>query len=88
MKKFFVGLGWFLIFWIGAITIISVFSSVRPTAEILQTRDPQERREIAVSNSRKLGYKYGMSIFWASILIAVGGTIFEILPGTKNKAVS
>lgn len=83
LRKFFFCILWFLVIYIGACAIVGGIAGV-----MAGNADPanaysagQVAGTAAVSSIR-------IYIFFAACLVAIIGTVKEILPGTKNKSSS
>jgi len=88
MKKIAFGFIWFIIFWLGALTIGGAISGGIAGAQVDATTASegyQQGQAAGYEAGAAFGKKYGRIIFIGSILAAVGGTLAGVLPGTRSR---
>jgi hypothetical protein len=96
MRRVLFGIVWFFIFAIGGLAVGGgIAGGVAGANDAADSKDPPttfsegyRRGSIAGhSAGQEFGRKYGRLIVLGSLLFAVGGSVFGILPGTKRRIV-
>jgi hypothetical protein len=94
MRRFFFGFVWLLVFFFGEIILagaiigIPAANHARETAAT-QPKTLSEGYALGASAGHAAGYefgkKYGTFVLWIPLILAVGGSVLGVLPGTKPK---
>ena len=78
MKRFAVGVGWFVVFWLCGLFELSVVAAI-------SIHGAHQGRQASRVISDAYVDRYGMTIFLIAIAVAIAGTATGFLPGTRKK---
>ena len=79
MKRFLVGMGWFVVIYFGLCTIAGFI-----VGAIAGAANPQNGAQAGYEAGYTFGVKYGWLLFLVSLVTAIGGTVTEKLPFTQK----
>ena len=82
LKKIFFGIIWFVVIYFGICFIVGGIAGFVAGAE-----NPENASQAGAAAGAAAVQKYLLFIFLGSIGAVIAGTVTEVLPGTKSKAV-
>ena len=88
MKRVAIGIVWFVALWFGTLVVGSSIAGGIAGSKVnaVSGADGYTKGQVAGRNAgAEFGRNYGSIILFGAALIAIGGTIAGILPGTKRK---
>ncbi len=89
MKRVILGFVWFLVIWFGTLIIGGAMAGALAGSQVGASSSVSESYEKGYAAGQQAGAefasRFGRIIFIGALVIAVGGTIAGVLPGTKPK---
>lgn len=84
MKRFLMGVVWFLVFWVGINFALGLYAGISVGVQHPQGSSATNAAQ-GEAAGRALGHKYGLYVLIAALLLSAGGTWTRVLPGTRRK---
>ena len=89
MRRIAMGVVWFVVMYIGMSAVLGgiagALASRDASATAGQPQSMQEGYETGRIAGQKMSRKYGPLVLLGSLALAIGGTAFGVLPGTKPR---
>ena len=89
MKPIAFGFLWFIVIWLtataGAGAIVGIIAEHEAATTNNQTATFQQGYSIGHDAGARFGRKYGGVVLVGALGLAIGGTVFGILPGTRRR---
>lgn len=88
MKRIVFGIVWFVVFWFGGLVIGGAVAGGIAGAKVQPgslSEGFDKGKEVGHAAGAEFGQKYGGHMLIGALVLAIGGTAFGVLPGTKKK---